>query len=103
MARPRGFFSTLFDFSFSEFIALKIIGVLYAIGIFLIGLATLAIVISGFAKGFSSGLVALIVGPLIFLLYVILIRIGLEGLIAALRTADNTSRIAENTRDLRNI
>lgn len=98
MARQRGFFDKLFDFSFSEFVAVQIIGVVYAIGLILLGLAALGIIIAGFSQGFTSGIVTLVVAPLAFFLYVILLRIGLEGFVAAIRTAENTRIIAENTR-----
>ncbi len=102
MARSRGFFTVLFDFSFSEFITLRIIGVLYAIGIFFVGLGALGIIIGGFRGGFLPGIGSLLLAPLAFLLYVILIRVGLEGFIVAFRTADNTGRTADNTENLRN-
>ncbi|MBW4643656.1 MAG: DUF4282 domain-containing protein [Goleter apudmare HA4340-LM2] len=102
MARNRGFFEILFDFSFSEFIALKVIGVLYGIAIFFAGIGALAILGGGFRQGFLPGIFSLIITPLFFLLYVILIRIGLEGLIVAFRTAENTGRTATNTEYLRN-
>jgi Domain of unknown function (DUF4282) len=102
MVRSKGFFTALFDFSFSQFITLQVIGILYAIGVFFAGLAALGIIISGFSQGVTSGIFSLILSPLIFLLYVIISRIALEAIIVAFRTADNTSRIAENTRDMKN-
>lgn len=98
MARQRGFFEKLFDFSFSEFVAGQIVGVLYAIGIVLLGIAALGIIVAGFSQGFASGIGALIIAPLAFFLYVIFIRIALEGFIATIRTAENTRIIAENIR-----
>ena len=102
MARTRGFFALLFDFSFSEFITLRIIGFLYGIGIFFVGLAALGFIAGSFARGFAPGIFSLLFAPLGFLLYVILIRVGLEGFIVAFRTADNTAHTAHNTETLRN-
>ncbi|BAZ40874.1 hypothetical protein NIES4101_68350 [Calothrix sp. NIES-4101] len=102
MASNKNFFSQLFDFSFSEFLALKIVGVLYGIGMFFAGIFTLGIAVNSFRVGFASGVVGLILAPIIFLLYILFIRIALEGMIVAFRTAENTARIAENTKHLRN-
>ncbi|MBD2694926.1 DUF4282 domain-containing protein [Anabaena catenula] len=102
MARSRGFFTVLFDFSFSEFITPSIIGVLYGIGMFFAGLGGLGIILSGFNQGFFPGIVSLLLAPLVFFLYIIFIRVGLEGLLVAFRTAANTGRTADNTESLRN-
>lgn len=90
----KGFFGALFDFSFTEFITVKIIKVLYIIGIVMAGLGALAFLIGGFTKGFVAGVVMLIVSPLVFLLYVILIRMWLEVILVLFRIAENTSIMA---------
>jgi hypothetical protein len=51
--------------------------------------------LAGFNQGFLGGIGALIFSPLIFLLYVIIMRITLEGFVAALRTAENTTQLVE--------
>lgn len=94
MASRRGFFAKLFDLSFSEFIAVQIAGVLYGIGIVFIGLICVGAIFAGLSKGVGAGLGALIIMPVFFLVYVIFFRIALESFIAAIRTAENTSRIA---------
>jgi uncharacterized membrane protein len=98
MAPRRGFFAKLFDLSFSEFIAVQIAGVLYGVGIVIIGLGCLAAIFAGLSRGVGPGLVTLVIVPVLFLLYVIFFRIALESFIAAIRTAENTSRIAEYLR-----
>lgn len=95
MTQDRGFISKLFDFSFSEFIAIQIVGVLYLLGVIVAALAALAILIGGFTQGFATGIGAVIVAPIVFFLYVIFIRIGLEAFIASIRTVENTRRMAE--------
>lgn len=102
MASPKGFFELLLDFSFSEFIALRLVGFLYGLAIFFAGLGSLSILLAGFGRGFATGLGALILAPLLFLFNVVLSRIILETLVVAFRTAMNTGRTAENTEYLRN-
>lgn len=66
MAPRRGFFAKLFDLSFSEFIAVQIAGVLYGIGIVLIGLGCLGLVFAGLSRGVGAGLGVLIIAPVFF-------------------------------------
>lgn len=98
MAQRRNFLAKLFDFSFSEFVAIQIIGIIYILGLVGAGLVTLAIVAGGFNNGALSGLIALIISPVLFLLYSILVRVGLEGFVATIRTAENTRQIVEQLR-----
>lgn len=95
MAERRSFFAKLFDISFSEFISVQIIGILYALGILAAGLLALGLIIGGFSQGALAGISALLFSPLIFLLYVILVRIGLEAFLASIKTSENTRRILE--------
>ena len=104
MSQLKRFLSDLFDFSFSKFIAPRIVGLLYLLGILFSGLYALIITfgaISALASGTQWGVLVLIFAPLMFLLYVIFIRVALEGMIIGFRTAENTARTAENTEYLR--
>ncbi len=98
MSVSKGFFKLLFDFSFSRFIGIRIIGVLYGISIFSVCPWILMFLVAGFSQGFLRGVGALIVSPFLFLLYVIFLRIILEGFVAALRTAENTTQLVENAK-----
>ena len=68
MARNKSFLKTLFDFSFSRFITTKIIGLVYAIALFLIGCIMLVIVANSFRSGFLTGIGFLIIAFLIALI-----------------------------------
>lgn len=103
MTRDNRFFKTLFDFSFSRFITTKIIGLVYAIALFFIGCIVLVIVGNSFRNGFFAGIGFLIVAPLIALIYIMLVRIGLESLVAGIKTAENTSRIVKYLDERENI
>ncbi len=92
-----GFFSGLFDFSFSTFITPRIVSILYLLAIIGAGIGALFILIGGFSQGFMTGIGALILAPLVFFLYVLFSRVGLEALIVAFKTAENTRKTAENT------
>ena len=92
---PKGFFSALFDFSFSEFITTKIIKFIYGLNIVIAGLVTLIMIFSQFGHGkVLAGIGMLIISPIAFLLWVCLSRIYLELVIVIFRIAENTRDIA---------
>lgn len=91
----RGFFASLFDFSFSSFITIRLIKVIYAL--FIAGSAVFALlfVASAFRASALFGLfVLLIVAPVLFFFYVILARVYLELVVAIFRIAESTSILA---------
>ena len=94
----RGFLGALFDFSFTTFITTKIIKVVYGVAIFLCGLGALAFLITGFSRGFLAGIGALILSPIIFILYVMLTRIWLELIIVIFRIAEHVDAIESHIR-----
>jgi uncharacterized membrane protein (DUF485 family) len=89
------FFQALLDFSFSRFVATKVVGIIYFLAMLLIALIALVIISAGFSNGFLSGLGSLIVAPIIALIYLLLARVGLESLIAGIRTAENSAQILD--------
>jgi hypothetical protein len=95
MQDSKSFLAALFDFSFSEFITVKLIKILYVIGIIIAGIAALIMIGGGFRASFFAGLLALIISPIVFLLYILVIRIWLELIIVLFKIADNTKNIAE--------
>ncbi|MEJ5227684.1 DUF4282 domain-containing protein [Thermodesulfovibrio sp.] len=87
-SQAKGFFSTLFDWSFTDFITLKIVKFIFIIGLVIIGLATIAIVFSSFQGGTTSGLLMLILSPVFFFFMVLIHRIYCEILIVIFKVAD---------------
>lgn len=97
--KKTGFFVALFDFSFTDFVASKIIKFLYGLSIVLIGIGILTFVIFSFGVSPVAGiLMLLIVGPLIFILGVIYTRVLLEIIIVIFRIAEHTAKIEEQGR-----
>jgi hypothetical protein len=98
-----GFFSALFDMSFSEFITTKLIKVLYVLILSLIGIGLVVGVLSGLATmirrgGFVVGLAMVIVVPVMALILVIGARMWMETIIVLFRIAENTTEIADNSK-----
>ncbi len=96
MNQSRGFFTKLFDFSFSSFIAPQIVGILYALGLIAGVLFVLSSVLTVIRYSFTAGLGTLVVSLFGLLIYSILLRISLESFIALIRTAESTRILAEN-------
>ncbi|MBN2310971.1 MAG: DUF4282 domain-containing protein [Candidatus Hydrogenedentes bacterium] len=92
----KGFFAGLFDFSFSEFITVRLIPVIYFISLLGAALGALGVFISAAAtKSVGAILISLVMAPAAFFLSVLLTRIWLEMLIVVFRIAENTGRLVE--------
>jgi len=105
----RGFFASLFDFSFTAFLTSRIIKSLYKFSVGLAGLAALFVIIVGvglIGEGFdkergdeiSAGVMVLLAAPFIFIGIVVGARISLEILIVIFRIAEHTAEIAAQGR-----
>ncbi|MES1187152.1 MAG: DUF4282 domain-containing protein [Myxococcales bacterium] len=101
-AQSKGFFAGLFDFSFENLVALKVIKVLY--GLFLLALAGgilfgLGGAVLSIVNGqILAGLGMLVVLPVAALLYLILGRVYFELIVLAFKIAEDADEIAKNTR-----
>ncbi len=94
----KGFFGKLFDLSFSEFITISIIKVLYVIAIIVSAIGALVLLVSGFTKGVGAAIVGIILAPLAFLLYVLIARVWMELILVLFKIAENTGKMAgQNT------
>lgn len=94
----KSFWSRLFDFSFSTFVTLKIVPVLYGLWIAIGAIGALGMLIGMGAMPFgynSAGvfLLALIWAVVFFFLWVIGGRVWMETIIVLFRIAENTSAL----------
>ena len=90
------FWAGLFDFSFTRFITLKFIRVIYIILVAMIGLVGLLLFFVSLASGHGVGgvFVAFSAVPLFTLFWIIVTRLTLEGIVVIFRIGENTTRIA---------
>lgn len=91
------FFANLFDFTFKRYIAESVVKVLFILLLVAFGLGYLIAVILGFAASAGTGFLTLIVGGLFALLYLILIRVSLEAIVAAVQAAKNTEKLLQRS------
>ncbi len=89
---PKGMVSALFDFSFKHFITGRIIRILYFLSVLMAGLGYLFFVIGAFQASAGFGAIALLIlGPLMFLLWVIYARVLLEIIMVVFRISEDVS------------
>ncbi|MFC0358527.1 hypothetical protein CYJ76_05345 [Kytococcus schroeteri] len=101
-SKESGFFSALTDLRFTKFVTPKVVSVVYvlmavaiAIGLLMwtiIAFATMATG-DGEASAILIGLVMLVAGPIVALLYLVLARVSLEGMVAVIRIAEDVAAI----------
>lgn len=89
-----GFFAGLLDFSFTSFITLKFLKVIYAVLVVFVLLSGLVMFVSLVSRGGGAVLVALVLVPLITLLYLVFARVGMEVLAVLFRIGEDVRTIA---------
>jgi len=82
------------DLGFTRFITVRVVSVLYVVGLALLAISALASIVTGFRGGIGTGIFSLIVAPLGFLLGALLLRVYLEIVVVLFRIAENTSAMA---------
>ena len=89
------FFKALFDFTFTEFVTIKIIKFLYILTIFVSALTWLGVLIYSFSLRSAGAVIgAIIFCPIGFFLQVVFARVGYEILFVVFGIADHTRDMA---------
>lgn len=94
-----GFLEALFDFTFTRFVSITLVRIIYILIIIFAALAALVAIVTGFASSFGSGLISLIFAPIMFIIWVLLARVMLEVFVVIFRIADYLREIERNTRE----
>ena len=92
MEEKKKFCKCLFDLSFTEFLTLKIIKVLYMVGIGIAALTGLVILIDAFKRQLAAGLLQAVCAVVATGLIIVVIRIVLELVITLFRIEENTRK-----------
>lgn len=105
----RGFFSALFDLSFTTFITRRLASVFYLAGLVVVAIAFIVYLVGGvwrsiafFAAanvgaGVALLVATLIVVPLVTFIAVVVLRFVIEAVVALIAIAENTQQTAKNT------
>ncbi len=93
----KNFIATLFDFSFTSFITLRFMKVIYGVLLVLILLTGLVFLLAGLFSGDATTAILALVGvPIVTLFYLVIARIYMELIALFFRIGENTSLIASS-------
>ncbi len=96
----KGFFGSLFDFSFDNFIATKLVKFLYVLSLILFSVAAIGYLIAGLValgNGSTVGLLFIVLAPLIWLVGLILTRLYLELVIVMFKISEDIKDIRDSS------
>ncbi len=93
----KGFLGSLFDFTFHEFIFTRVVKFLFGLSIAAALVASISLIVAGFATNPKAAIAAVVFSPVFFVLYVLLARVTLEVLVVIFRIAEVLEEISENT------
>lgn len=99
MTEDRGFFEALFDLSFDSFITLRLVRLIYVLGIIGSAILALWILAGAFEVGAGAVVLALLIAPLVFLVGITVTRLYLELAIVVFRIEEHTAEAAELLRE----
>jgi hypothetical protein len=85
----KGFLPALFDFTFTHFVTPKLVRFVYLLATVALGIVWLFWVFVGFARGAGAGLAVLILGPVLFIIYLAVIRMTLEFYLSIVRMSED--------------
>ena len=90
----KGFFASLFDFGFTSFITLKFLRLIYAVLVVLILLTGVVFFVASIAQGGLYILFAIVIVPILTLIYLVLTRVSMEMVAIFFRIGENTNLMA---------
>lgn len=94
----RSFLQSLMDTRFDSLITPKLIRFLYIVSMVALAIGVVVFIIASFTDGAGSGILALILAPLVALIYLIVIRLYLELIVVTFKIREAAEEIADNTR-----
>ncbi|WP_256794710.1 DUF4282 domain-containing protein [Terrabacter sp. Ter38] len=84
-----GFFTALFDFSFTNFVTPILVRFVYLLATVALVASWLIFVFAGFVNSVGTGLAALILGPIFVIIYLAVIRMTLEFYLSVVRMSED--------------
>lgn len=86
---------SIFDFSFKTFITIKVLRVIYWIQAVLGGVLVGIFIYYGFQESIILGILTIIIAPMVFLIYAVVLRVILEMIVVIFRIAEYAKEISE--------
>jgi len=91
--QSKGFFARLFDLSFKSYVTPSVVRFLFVFIAVVTAISWLVGTIITFTESVGVGFLYLIIGAAVWLLLIIIYRIGMEISVAIINIAENTARI----------
>ncbi len=97
MSSQPSFFTSLFDFSFSRFVTLRLVKFFYVVSMILLVLVMIGVIIAGFTEAVSGVETVgyIVLGPVLAFLYLLMIRVSLELVVVVFRIGETATEIRE--------
>ncbi len=97
MSSQPSFFTSLFDFSFSRFVTLRLVKFLYVISVILTVFLMIAVILAGFTEAVSGVETVgyIVLGPVVAFLYLLIVRVGLELVVVVFRVGETATEIRD--------
>ncbi len=87
-----GFLTALFDFSFTHFVTPKLVRFVYILATIALAVAWFGYLLIAFAASATLGLAVLLLGPVLFVIYLALIRMTLEFYLSVVRMSEDINK-----------
>jgi len=100
MEEQKGFLAQLLDFSFTQFITPKVIGVLYGLSVLFAFIFAIASVVGAFSQSAVYGLIVLAISPLCLIIFVFVSRVVSEIVVAMIRIAEDVGYLAGRVHEI---
>ncbi|MEW1955748.1 DUF4282 domain-containing protein [Terrabacter sp. NPDC080008] len=84
-----GFFTALFDFSFTNFVTPILVRFVYVLATVALVVMWLVFLVTGFATSLGAGLLALVLGPVLLVIYLAVVRMTLEFYLSVVRMSED--------------
>ena len=100
----KGFFGSLFDFSFDNFIATKLVKFLYVLSLILISVAAIVYVVAGLlllSERSGLGVLMIILSPILWLFFLVISRLYLELVIVMFKISEDLKDIRDSSTGMR--
>lgn len=94
MNKTKEYFKKLFDFSFKESVTIGFIKGLYWINVIIGGVLAALTVRAGFEQSVLLGVLAVIFSPIVFGVYLLILRVLLEAVSVVFQVSENIKRIS---------
>ena len=97
------FLRHLFDFSFKKFITTKVVKFIFWVNIIIAGILAVLTIIGGFKESVILGIVALVLAPIFYIIYVAILRVTLELVVVVFRIGEHVEDISKRAQNKKRI